>query len=81
MIDQTEIEKLSFESAMAQLEQIISQLEAGNVELAQSITIYERGELLKKHCNNLLNQAALKIEKIKVTDDNKIITTAVELNC
>lgn len=61
---QPTIDKMSFESALKELEQIVTQLERGDVELEESIRIYERGELLRAHCDTLLKQAEAKVEKI-----------------
>eukprot|EP01038_Epipyxis_sp_PR26KG_P020118 gene20118-28479_t len=61
-----EISGLTFEAAVAELEAIVSKLERGDVALDQSIAIYERGELLKKHCETLLNAAENRIEKIRL---------------
>ena len=60
------IAQLSFEKALAELEQIVSRLERGDVPLAESIAIYERGEALKKHCEKLLGEAEARVEKIRV---------------
>ena len=59
-----DIAKLSFEKALSELETIVGKLERGDVELEQSIAMYERGEALKAHCNCLLAQAEAKVEKI-----------------
>lgn len=59
-----EIAKLSFEKALSELETIVGKLERGDVELEESIAMYERGEALKGHCNRLLAQAEAKVEKI-----------------
>lgn len=64
-----DISDLSFEKALGELEAIVGKLERGDVELEQSIRMYERGEALKAHCNTLLAQAEAKVEKIK-TDSN-----------
>jgi exodeoxyribonuclease VII small subunit len=56
--------ELSFETAMRELEEIVSALEKGNVDLDKSIALYERGEILKKHCDGLLKSAEARIEKI-----------------
>lgn len=61
-----DIEGLSFEQAVAELESIVSRLERGDVALDQSIAIYERGEALKKHCETLLAAAEARIEKIRL---------------
>ena len=61
-----EIVELSFEKALAELEQIVERLERGDVPLAESIAIYERGEILKKHCERLLREAEARVEKIRI---------------
>jgi exodeoxyribonuclease VII small subunit len=55
---------LTFEAAMRELEEIVTALEKGNVDLDKSIALYERGEQLKKHCDTLLKTAEARIEKI-----------------
>jgi exodeoxyribonuclease VII small subunit len=61
-----EVVGLSFEKALAELEQIVERLERGDVPLAESIAIYERGEILKKHCERLLREAEARVEKIRI---------------
>ena len=56
--------KLSFEDAMKRLEKIINDLESGNVELENAIELYTEGIKLQEHCENKLNNAKLKVEKI-----------------
>ena len=53
----SDIPALSFEKALQALEEIVSRLEAGKVDLQESITIYERGEALRKHCEDKLKEA------------------------
>jgi exodeoxyribonuclease VII small subunit len=60
------VDKMSFEEALAELEGIVRQLEAGDVELEKSIAIYERGAALKAHCERRLEAARLRVEKIVV---------------
>jgi exodeoxyribonuclease VII small subunit len=60
---------MSFEDALAQLEQIVHKLEQGDVPLDDSIRIYERGATLKAFCDKRLKEAELKIEKVKVAAD------------
>ena len=62
------IEKMSFEQAMAALEQLVGQLESGRVDLEQSIALYERGAALRKHCEAKLKAAETRVEQI-VQDD------------
>jgi exodeoxyribonuclease VII small subunit len=63
------IAELTFEQALAALEQVVSQLEGGQVPLEQSIALYERGDALKKHCEAKLGEAELKVEKIVAGGD------------
>ena len=58
------LQEMSFEQSLKELEEIVSRLEQGDVELERSITIYERGEALRKHCDDLLKRAEAKVEKI-----------------
>jgi exodeoxyribonuclease VII small subunit len=67
----SDIAALPFEKALAQLEDIVSKLESGKVDLEQSIAIYERGEALKKHCEKQLKDAEARIEKITLKPDGK----------
>jgi len=64
---------MSFEEALAELEEIVTQLESGDIALEESITIYTRGNQLRAHCEAKLKNAQAQIEKItgtsaKVTD-------------
>ena len=62
-----DIEKMSFEDSLKALEELVRQLESGDVPLDDSITLYERGEKLRQHCQARLDAAQARIEKI-VTD-------------
>ena len=66
-----DIAKLPFEAALAELESIVDKLEKGSVALEESIKIYERGEALKAHCDKLLKNAEMRIEKITLGADGK----------
>ncbi len=59
-----DIDELSFEQALAELERIVSELESGKAELERSIEVYERGARLKAHCEAKLKAAQLRVEKI-----------------
>ena len=69
--DYSEIQELSFEKALQELEMIVGRLERGDVELEDSIAIYERGEVLRKHCDSLLKQAEAKVEKLTIGKNGK----------
>ncbi|WP_039019322.1 exodeoxyribonuclease VII small subunit [Halocynthiibacter namhaensis] len=63
-MSETPVAEMSFEEAMAALEGVVGQLERGDVPLDQSITLYERGAELKKHCESKLREAEEKVAKI-----------------
>jgi exodeoxyribonuclease VII small subunit len=67
-----EIAGLSFEDALGELEQIVRKLETGNAKLDESIVAYERGALLKRHCEAKLREAQARVEKIVVGPDGTI---------
>lgn len=66
------IKAMSFEDALASLEKIVEDLERGDVPLAASVQIYERGEALKAHCDTLLKAAESKVEKIRLARDGSV---------
>ena len=71
----TDVAKLSFEKALAELEQIVQKLERGDVALEESVTIYERGEVLKRRCEELLRQAEARVDKITTDASGKATGT------
>ena len=66
-----DIDALSFERAIEELETIVKRLEEGKVPLEESVTIYERGEALKQRCEHLLRQAEARVEKITLDASGK----------
>ena len=72
------ISALSFEDALTELETIVRGLETGKAPLEESITVYERGVALKKHCETKLRDAQAKIDKIIVGKDGKITTEPLD---
>ena len=62
---------LTFEEAMAALEQTVDRLEVGDLALEESLALFESGQLLAEHCNKLLEQASLKVEQL--TADGEIV--------
>ncbi|OFW88267.1 MAG: exodeoxyribonuclease VII small subunit [Alphaproteobacteria bacterium RIFCSPHIGHO2_12_FULL_45_9] len=72
------VEKMAFESALAELETIVKNLESGKVSLEESITAYERGMALKSHCEAKLRDAQMKIEKIVVGSNGSLTTQKFE---
>ena len=69
-----DIEKLSFEESLKELEEIVRKLESGGENLETSITDYGRGNALKAHCEKKLAEAKLKVEKIVSAEGGKAKT-------
>ncbi len=59
-----EIEKLSYEAAYQALEDVLAQLDSGELALEQSVSLYERGQRLSAHCQRLLEDAELKVRRL-----------------
>ncbi len=72
------IADLSFEEAMAALEEGVGRLERGEVPLEESIALYERGAALKAHCEAKLKDAEEKVELIRAQEGRAIGSTPVE---
>jgi exodeoxyribonuclease VII small subunit len=68
------IDQMSFEAALRELEGIVSRLEQGEVDLEDSIVLYERGQALKSHCEEKLRSAESRLEKIVHTPKGGITT-------
>ncbi len=66
-----EIADMPFETALAELEAIVDRLEKGAVALEDSIQLYERGKRLEAHCDSLIKNAEMRIEKIALAADGK----------
>ena len=72
------VSEMTFEEAMQSLEQVVTQLERGEVALEQSIALYEKGAALKAHCAAKLKEAEEKVELIRQQEGKAIGTTPVE---
>jgi exodeoxyribonuclease VII small subunit len=59
-------EKLDFEIALKQLEEIVEKLGSGKTNLEEMVELYEQGTLLKDHCNKKLSDAKMKVEKLMI---------------
>ena len=70
-----DVKAMSFEQALDELEKIVGKLESGQAPLQESITIYERGEALKAHCETLLKTAEARIEKITLSREGAPVGT------
>jgi exodeoxyribonuclease VII small subunit len=60
------LDKISFEDALGELERIVASLERGEVSLDDAIKAFERGTELKSHCQARLEEARMRVEKIKL---------------
>jgi exodeoxyribonuclease VII small subunit len=58
------IEKLTYEDAFAELEEIVAELESGEQPLEEALSLFERGQKLSKHCSELLAKAELKVQEL-----------------
>ena len=61
---QPAVEELNYEQALAELESIVTSLEANKLPLEESMTLFERGQALAKHCVELLDQAELRVKQL-----------------
>lgn len=75
-MSQTPVEEMSFEDAMRELEQVVGQLERGDVALEASIALYERGAALKKRCETKLKEAEEKVASLTLDGDGVPTGTA-----
>jgi exodeoxyribonuclease VII small subunit len=75
-----DIAALSFEDALKELETIVKQLEQGQVKLDEAITAYQRGALLKKHCEQKLAEAKMKVDKIDFAADGTVGSQPADLS-
>ena len=76
----SDIAKLSFEDALKELEDIVRRLEAGNAKLDEALAAYERGALLKQHCESKLREAQARVDKIVLGSDGKPATEPMALD-
>lgn len=72
-------ENISFEEALSELEEIVKKIDNGQETLEAAVNSFERGILLKNHCEKKLKEARLKIEKITKLADSTITLEEVEV--
>lgn len=65
------LEEMDFEKALAELEEIVARLEAGDLTLEESLALFERGQLLADYCNEQLEAATLRVEQL--TEHGEIV--------
>ena len=72
MTDTKSIEKMSFEEALSELEAIVKKIDSGQENLADAVISFERGVTLKKHCQKMLAEAELRIQKVVKSESGEI---------
>ncbi|HUI34651.1 MAG TPA: exodeoxyribonuclease VII small subunit [Stellaceae bacterium] len=75
-----EIAAMSFEDALAELEGIVRRLEGGQVKLDEAIQSYERGAQLKRHCEQKLNEAQQRVDRIVIGTDGAVTVEPAKLD-
>lgn len=75
-----DIAKMSFETALAELEGIVRKLEDGQGKLDDSIKAYERGAALKRHCEAKLREAEAKIQQIALGADGSVGVKSADID-
>ncbi|AFB28991.1 exodeoxyribonuclease VII small subunit [Rickettsia rickettsii] len=70
---------ISFEEALKELEEIVKKIDAGQESLETAVNSFERGILLKNHCEKKLKEARLKIEKITKLADSTVVLEEMEV--
>ncbi|MEM1265245.1 MAG: exodeoxyribonuclease VII small subunit [Pseudomonadota bacterium] len=77
--DTAAITEMSFEAAMAALEDVVTKLESGSVGLEDSIALYERGALLKAHCEAKLAEAEARVAQITAREDGSVSADPIDI--
>ena len=75
-----DIAEMSFEDALAELEQIVRRLEGGQVKLDEAILSYERGAQLKQHCERKLSEAQQRVDRIVIGSDGAVTAEPAKLD-
>jgi len=79
MAQSKSIKNMSFEDALAELEEIVRKIDTGQEDLANAVSSFERGVELKNHCESMLKNAKMKIEKITSANKEEVTTSEVKL--
>jgi exodeoxyribonuclease VII small subunit len=69
---------LSFEEAFAQLEAAVAALQDGQMPLERALHYYEEGMKLAQHCSDLLEKAELRVQQLRVTDEDRLVVESFE---
>lgn len=79
LTEETPVEGLTFEVALAQLEKVVARLESGEVPLEESIALYARGAALRAHCEERLKAAEARVAEIAQGPDGTVRTRPVDI--
>ncbi len=71
-------QKITFEQAMSELDEIVRKLENGQIPLEEAVKTYEKGMELKKICEEELKNAEMKIEKLQIQNGTPVQTEALD---
>jgi exodeoxyribonuclease VII small subunit len=72
-------EEMTYEEAFQELKDIVEKLESQDLQLEEGLALFERGQSLAKRCEQLLQEAELKINQITLSDSGEVIETELEL--
>jgi exodeoxyribonuclease VII small subunit len=72
-------DEMAFEEAFQELKDLVESLEAQELDLEEGLALFERGQSLVKRCEELLEEAELKIKQITVSDSGEVIETDLEM--
>ena len=68
----------NFEEALSELERILTEIEGGEVPLEESLSKYERGQFLIRHCRAVLGEAEKQIEKLSKSEGGELEAEPME---
>ena len=71
--------ELSYEEAFAKLELAVTALQDGRLPLESALAYYEEGMQLAQHCHELLQQAELRVQQLRVTDEGNLEVEPLDL--
>lgn len=77
--DTLPVSEMSFEAALAELEDVVARLEKGDVALDESIALYERGAVLRAHCEERLKVAETRVAEIAQGQDGSVRARPVDI--
>lgn len=72
-------EEMTYEEAYQELKDLVERLESQDLQLEEGLALFERGQSLAKRCEQLLEEAELKIKQITLSDSGEVIETEMEL--